>query len=407
MRLFLASIALFLAVDLAAPAVDLPIAKCAAEGNLDEAIEACSSVILASRDRSVLATAHYNRAGWYLKKDDVEQTLSDLTQAIHFDPKFAAAYTKRGLAHERNIDVESARADFSAALKLSANSPTAYWAHAMARERLAAIAKATPPPLVPTPVAAPAPADAAAPAAAQTAAQTAAPAAGQSAAAPAAGQTAAPAAAQTAAPAAAQTAAITPPQAVAPASSPAAVPAPISTALTRALEECNAKAAEPIKLPSAKGDIQLNRCYRGRAHMSCTTTALLNEAVSVKQDYAAIAAADYPNLKNLDDICKIPPECLAEHLRATQSWAGRWKVLRREYNTQAECTNSVEDSLRNLSLADMSYAADIVRSMVETVRTELMAASKAENDVLNLADQIDAAGKALATIQQIRSGICR
>ena len=41
----------------------------------------------------------------------------------------------------------------------------------------------------------------------------------------------------------------------------------------------------------------------------------------------------------------------------------RWALLRKEYAAWLECTNSVEDSLRNMSLADMSYGADVVKSM--------------------------------------------
>jgi hypothetical protein len=82
-------------------------------------------------------------------------------------------------------------------------------------------------------------------------------------------------------------------------------------------------------------------------------------------------------------------------------------ALRKEYAARLECTNTVEDSLRNMRLADMSYGADLVKSMVDSFRNELSQVSLAEKDVLNLDDQMTAAQKAIENISQIRSGVCR
>ena len=82
-------------------------------------------------------------------------------------------------------------------------------------------------------------------------------------------------------------------------------------------------------------------------------------------------------------------------------------LLRKEYAARLECTNSVEDSLRNMSLADMSYGADLVKSMVDSFRDELIQVSMAQKDVLNMGNQMNAAEKAIEDIIQIRSGVCR
>jgi len=178
--------------------------------------------------------------------------------------------------------------------------------------------------------------------------------------------------------------------------------------LAQVLQECNAKPSVVIKLPGgAKGEIELNRCYRGREHLSCIIGALLAEANSIKEDYAEIVSADYPNVKTLDSICQITPDRLAEHAKALQTFRERWALLRKEYAARLECTNSVEDSVRTMSLADMSYGADLVKSMVESFRNELSQVSLAQKDVLNLDDQMSAAQKAIEDISQIRSGVCR
>jgi hypothetical protein len=135
--------------------------------------------------------------------------------------------------------------------------------------------------------------------------------------------------------------------------------------------------------------------------------ALLAEANSIKEDYAEIVSADYPNVKTLDSICQITPDRLAEHSKALQAFRERSALLRKEYAARLECTNNVEDSLRNMSLADMSYGADLVKSMVESFRNELSEVSLAEKDVLNLDDQMSAAQKAIENVGQIRGGVCR
>ncbi len=136
-------------------------------------------------------------------------------------------------------------------------------------------------------------------------------------------------------------------------------------------------------------------------------SALLAEANSIKQDYADIVSADYPNLKTIDSICQITPDLLAEHSKALLTFRERWALLRKEYAARLERANSVENALRNMSLADMSYGADLVKSMVKSFRDELTQVSMAQKDVLNLDGQMNAAEKAIEDITQIRSGVCR
>ena len=341
----LLSAGLSMAFSLSAGAVETAKDRCEHAANVDAAIEACSSIIQTDTDHHRLAMAYFNRAGWHLKKDEVDRAAADLSQAIHFEPDSAAALTKRGLVEERLNDLRGARTDFAAALKLPETNSLSVWAHAMARERLAAT----------------------------------------EAAAKAAGTLNAPP----------------------PPSSSAATSDFWRKPLAQALQECNAKPSVPIKLPGAKGAIELNRCYRGREHLSCMVAALLAEANSIKQDYADIIAVDYPNLKTLELICQLTPERLVEHAKALQTFRDRWALLRKEYAARLDCTNTVEDSLRNLSLADMSYGADLVKSMVESLRNELTQVSLAQKDVLNLDDKMNAAQKAIENIQQIRGGVCR
>lgn len=338
--------ALLLGLNLSANAIEPVTARCEHATSVEAAIEACSSIINTDKDRHRLAIAHFNRAGWHLKKDEVDLAASDLSEAIRFEPDFAAALAERGVIEERVNDLRRARADYTAVLKLPQTNGSSEWAHAKARERLAATEAAARATANPNPAAAT-------------------------------------------------------PNARAPASDFWRKP------LAQGLQECNAKPAVTVKLPGTKGTIELNRCYRGRDHRSCIVTALLAEANSIKQDYAEISSANYPDLKAIDSLCQLSPDVLAEHNKAIQTFQNRWALLRKEYAAQLDCNNSVEDSLRNLSLADMSYGADVVKSIVESLRNELSEISLAQKDVLNLDDKMNAAQKAIEKITEIRSAICR
>ena len=55
------------------------------------------------------------------------------------------------------------------------------------------------------------------------------------------------------------------------------------------------------------------------------------EANSVKQDYAEIVSADYPELKTLDSLCQLSADRLEEHNKAIQTFQNRWALLRKEF----------------------------------------------------------------------------
>jgi hypothetical protein len=55
----------------------------------------------------------------------------------------------------------------------------------------------------------------------------------------------------------------------------------------------------------------------------------------------------------------------------------------------------------------MSHGADVVKSIVDSLRNELTEVSLVQKDVLNLDDRMNAAQKAIENIKEIRGAICR
>jgi hypothetical protein len=94
---------------------------------------------------------------------------------------------------------------------------------------------------------------------------------------------------------------------------PEAAPIPVidkTSALGQALAACNQDSAvqEAFTLPGLKGEVTLDRCYKGRAHLICVFTTLSTEAKSLTNSYAKIVDAKYPDLTTVDGVCQLHPE---------------------------------------------------------------------------------------------------
>jgi hypothetical protein len=87
--------ALLASLNLSANAIESVTARCEHATSVEAAIEACSSIINTDTDRHRLAIAHFNRAGWHLKKDKVDLAASDLNEAIRFELDFAGPSRRR------------------------------------------------------------------------------------------------------------------------------------------------------------------------------------------------------------------------------------------------------------------------------------------------------------------------
>src|SRR6266702_2412369 len=97
--------------------------------------------------------------------------------------------------------------------------------------------------------------------------------------------------------------------------SPVALPVrePTGGALGTALASCEqgSENSEALTLPGARGEVKLDRCYRGRDHLVCSLNALLGEASSLIEQYGRIVEAHYTDVNNLAGVCGMKPDALA------------------------------------------------------------------------------------------------
>ena len=167
-----------------------------------------------------------------------------------------------------------------------------------------------------------------------------------------------------------------------------------------------ADGVEPVSLPGAKGDIKLDRCYRGRDRLVCSFRALSSEAKTLLENYRNIVEANYPELGSVDDVCRIKPHSLATDLKSAAEFSGRFRVLKAEYDARVNCANKVEQSLRDVNLPDMTQAPAVLKSMIDSIEADIKGVSAPQAQVVEFAERINSSHKALATIEKIHQTMC-
>src|SRR6516165_346398 len=180
-----------------------------------------------------------------------------------------------------------------------------------------------------------------------------------------------------------------------------------TSALDQALAACNQEADQgPFTLPGLKGDITLDRCYKGRAHLICVFTTLGTEAKSLTDSYSKIVEANYPELATVDGVCKLSPETLASHIAGSEDFAKRFKELKSQYGAATNCADNVEQAFKNVTLADMTQAPEVLKSMIASIEGDVTNVSKVNEQISNLAERMDQSNKAMKTVTKIYHAMC-
>ena len=181
-----------------------------------------------------------------------------------------------------------------------------------------------------------------------------------------------------------------------------------TSALGQALAACNQDAAvqETFALPGLKGEITLDRCYKGRAHLICVFTALNTEATSLTGTYTKIVDANYPDLNTVDGLCQVNPETLASNIAGSEDFAKRFKELKSQYEAAIKCAGNVEQAFKDVSLADMTQPPEILKSMTASIDGDIAKISKVHEQISDLAAKMELANKAMKAVTKIHHAIC-
>ena len=181
-----------------------------------------------------------------------------------------------------------------------------------------------------------------------------------------------------------------------------------TSALGQALAACNQNEAaqETFALPGLKGEITLDRCYKGRAHLICVFTALSTEATSLTKAYTKIVDAKYPDLTTVDGICKINPDNLASDIAGSEDFAKRFKELKSQYEVATRCAANVEQAFKDVSLADLTKAPEVLQSMTASLDSDVAKIAKVQEQISDLSSKMEQSNKAMKAVTKIHHAIC-
>jgi hypothetical protein len=192
---------------------------------------------------------------------------------------------------------------------------------------------------------------------------------------------------------------------------PMAAPSPAidkTSVLGQALAACNQDVAaqETFTLPGLKGEVTLDRCYKGRGHLICVFTALGTEAKSLTSAYTNIVDADYPDINTVDAVCKLNAETLKSNIVGSEDFAKKFKELKSQYDAATNCAGNVEQAFKNVTLTDMAQAPEIIKSMIASIDSDIAKTSELHKQVSDLAEKMELSKKAIKTITKIYHAMC-
>jgi hypothetical protein len=191
---------------------------------------------------------------------------------------------------------------------------------------------------------------------------------------------------------------------------PAALPGPAidqTTALGQALTACDQEADQgPFTLPGLKGEVTLDRCYKGRAHLICFFTAIGTEAKSLTSSYTKIVDAKYPDLNTVDSVCHVSLQSLAADIAGSEDFAKRFKELKSQYEAATKCTSSVEQAFKDVSLADLTKAPEVLQSMTTSIDGDVAKISETQKQISDLSAKMELSNKAMKVVTKLHHAMC-
>jgi len=178
--------------------------------------------------------------------------------------------------------------------------------------------------------------------------------------------------------------------------------------LGQALASCekDAAARDTFALPGLKGEVTLDRCYKGHGQLICVFDALIAEAKSLADTYTPIVDAKYPDFNSVENICQIKPDTLASHMAGAEDFNNRFAVLKSKYESASKCAINVKQAFRDVVLSDMTQPPELLKSMTESIEGDVTRVSDVENQAVDLASKVEAAKKAMKTIDKIHRAMC-
>ena len=87
-------------------------------------------------------------------------------------------------------------------------------------------------------------------------------------------------------------------------------------------------------------------------------------------------------------------------------FAKRFKELKSQYEAATNCTHNVEEAFKNVTLADMAQAPEVLKSMIASIDADVAKASAVHAQISDLAQRMDLANRAMKSVTKIHHAMC-
>ena len=161
-----------------------------------------------------------------------------------------------------------------------------------------------------------------------------------------------------------------------------------------------------LVLPSLRGPIKLDSCYRGREHFVCSVNAVIAESQRLRSEYEKIVQMNYPSFKTIDPVCRLSSESVATDIHLVNDFFPRFRAVKSAFDRQANCAVTIGRTIRELNLATLANGADIARSMVEAIDGDMKHVPDERQNSADLAETIESARKSLEAIEKLHAAMC-
>lgn len=182
-----------------------------------------------------------------------------------------------------------------------------------------------------------------------------------------------------------------------------------ASALGKALEGCNrneATSVETFSFPGLKGEVTLDRCYKGHAHLICVLMALQTEATSLTKSYTKIVEAKYPELATVDGICRISSDTLATDIAGAEDFAKRFNELKSQYEAATKCVANVEQAFKGVSFSGLTDGPQVLQSITSALDIDVAKISKVQNQIADLSAKVELANRVMKKVTKIHRVMC-
>lgn len=181
-----------------------------------------------------------------------------------------------------------------------------------------------------------------------------------------------------------------------------------STPFGSALAACDKLQEEDAQfvLPGLKGEMKLDRCYRGRRHLTCRFDAVSTEDNALMSEFTRIVEQRYQDVNNVDGICKIGFDALVKDLAGTVEFNKRFAAARSEFEARTSCASKIKASIKDVTLPELVQAPEVLKSMIDAIDGDVTKVSAVQEQAAALATKIDASQKSIAVLQKIHRAMC-